>query len=84
MEELLKTAASQVPGLVVLCYLVQTFLKRDKERDSFISQLHGEHLAARGESRAAIQENTQSNQEVTAAVHRLLDQVRHRVEPKEP
>lgn len=71
MDDLLKTAVTQAPGLAVLCYLVVTFLKRDRDRDQFIRELHNEHLAARGESRDAINENTQSNREVTAAVHSL-------------
>lgn len=76
MEELLKNAATQVPGLVVLCYLVSTFLRAQKERDGFIHMMHQEHLAARGESREAIKENTESNREVTQAVHTLAEGLR--------
>ena len=68
MEEFLKTAITQAPGLVVLVFLVKTFLTRDKERDTFIMQLHQEHLAARGESRDAIKENTESNRAITSAM----------------
>lgn len=71
MEKFLETATAQAPGIVVLYLLVQTFLRRDKERDSFIQQLHAEHLAARGESREAIKDNTNSNKEVVKAVDRL-------------
>lgn len=72
MEELLKTAIGQAPSLVVLCFLVTLFLKRDRERDAFIQQLHMEHLAARGESRAAIAENTVSNRELANVVVKLV------------
>lgn len=75
MDELLKTALSQTPSLVVLYFLVTLFLKRDRERDLFIHQLHAEHLAARGESRDAIRENTESNKAVTQAIGSLADAV---------
>lgn len=76
MEELLKTAVSQAPGLVVLYFLVLMFLRRDKERDQFIQGLHNEHLAARGESREAIKENTESNRDVSKAIAELSSSVR--------
>jgi len=71
MEEILKTAASQVPGLVVLAMLVAAFLKRDKERedttskaneqrDAFIKLMHNEHLVARAESREAMRDNAEA------------------------
>lgn len=81
MDELLKTALGQAPGLVVLALVVRSFLTRDKERDAFIAQLHAEHLAARGESREAIKENTDSNRAVVSAIvslqTNLADALRH-------
>jgi len=68
MDEILKSAATQIPGLVVLCFLVQTFLRAQKERDALIQIMHVEHLSARSESRDAIRENTASNREVTKAI----------------
>jgi hypothetical protein len=76
MEEIVKTALGQCPSLCVLYLLVTMFLRRDKERDTFIGQLHGEHLAARGESREAIKENTESNRAVTHAIESLSMAVR--------
>lgn len=76
MDEIIKGAITQAPGLVVLCYLVGLFLKAQKERDAFIQIMHSEHLAARGESREAIQENTESNREVSEAVHSLHTAIR--------
>lgn len=73
MEAFIRTALEQAPSLTVLCLLVNLFLKRDRERDNFIRQLHDEHLAARGESREAIRENTESNRTVAKAVNRLTE-----------
>lgn len=79
MEKFIETAVTQAPGLVVLVFLVKTFLGRDKERDAFIQQLHQEHLAARGESRDAIKENTLSNRAVTEAMLTLNTTVQSRL-----
>lgn len=76
MDELIKTALAQSPGLVVLFLLVQMFLRRDRERDTFIAALHSEHMAARGESRQAIKENTESNLAVAKSMINLSDAVR--------
>ena len=94
-EKLLEQVVSQAPGLVIMYLLVSSFLKAQKERDELFSKaqaerddviknLHTEHLAARGESREAIRENTESNKEVVSALitlretivsHRLRDSV---------
>lgn len=76
MDKLLETALSHAPSLVVLVFLVRMFLNRDRERDGFIRQLHDEHLAARGESREAIRENTESNRAVVDAINRFAAKAR--------
>ena len=89
MEEVIKEIAKSAPSLAVLVLLVRFFfqhvkerdqavLQRDKERDVFIKNLHEEHLAARGESREAIRDNTVSNREIVNAVHTLTDIVKDR------
>ena len=76
MDKLLDTAATQAPGIVILFLMVNLFLRRDKERDSFIQSLHQEHLLARAESREAIRENTASNRDLSAAMGVLNEAVR--------
>lgn len=82
MEDLIKSAVNTVPGLVVLCWVVKEFLKSQKERDNFIKNLHNEHLAARGESRDAIKENTESNREVTKAISDLHSAMTKQTNPR--
>lgn len=79
MEKLLETAGTQAPYIVVLFLMVQMFLRRDKERDGFIAQLHQEHLLARAESRAAINDNTASNRELSSAMTILNEAVREQM-----
>lgn len=76
IPSLLAELVKQAPSLVVLFMLVDRFLKRDKERDMLLQQMHGEHILARGESRQAIRENTASNQEVTKALMIVSESVR--------
>ncbi len=73
MDEILKSWAAKVPELGALCFIVMAFLKSQNGRDEFLRSLHNEHLAARGESREAIKENTDSNREVSHAIHALKE-----------
>lgn len=91
MEKLLDQLSQNSPNLVVMVILVFAFFKRDKERDlvfiqrererdAFLQQLHQEHLAARGESRAAINKNSDCTDELTKAVITLPEQLRRVME----
>ena len=71
MEKLLEIAATQVPGLVVLTVLVTIFLRREKERDAFIQQLHAEHIDARRQSVDAIKENTRATLQLSEAIREM-------------
>ncbi len=77
MEKLFDQAVTQVPALAVLCFVVVTFLKAQKERDQFIGTLHAEHMAARRDGQSAILENTVSNREVTRALQSLQEVMRN-------
>ena len=58
MDDLLKTAVSQAPGLVVLVIIVTVFLKYMSKRDELIKGLTDEHLAERKIQRDVIERNT--------------------------
>jgi hypothetical protein len=76
MDQLLLKLVSEAPSLVALFLIVRMFLVREKDRDLFMDRLHSEHLAARAESRTAINDNTESNYAVCKAISTLTETVR--------
>jgi hypothetical protein len=58
MDEILKSAVAQTPGLVVLVIVVVVFLRYMGVRDGLIKGLTDEHLAERKLQRDLIERNT--------------------------
>ncbi len=71
MEEILKNALAQAPGLVVLVVLVIVFLKAMAKRDDFIKGLTDEHIAERRLQREVITLNTLAAGTNTAALNNV-------------
>ncbi len=76
MEELLKGAISQAPGLVVLVILVIKFLSAMGKRDELIKGLTDEHLTERRLQRDILERNTVAAIRNTQA----LDNMAHVIE----
>ena len=76
MDELLKTvltkALTQVPDLVVLSAVVVMGLrhlsKRDAQFETFLREVHEQHLDARQQSKEAIQDNTAVTKELSRTI----------------
>lgn len=71
MEEILKGAVSQAPGLVVLVFIVVVFLKHMAKRDELIKGLTDEHIAERRLQREVIRENTIAAANNTTALNNV-------------
>ena len=65
MEQILQKLLAEAPNMGVLLIVIYLFLKAQEKRDSFIKQLHDEHIEARKESKDAIKENTVATIELT-------------------
>ena len=71
MDDLLKTAISQAPSLVVLVIVVTVFLKYMGKRDELIKGLTDEHLAERKLQRDVIERNTVAATTNTVALNNV-------------
>jgi hypothetical protein len=71
MDDILKSAMSQVPGMVVLVIVVFYFLKYMGKRDELIKGLTDEHLSERKIQRDVIERNTVAAGVNTAALNNV-------------
>ena len=91
MESILKEAATQVPALVILCFLAWIFAKSDalvvsaflkqmsESRAEYlkaIERFHAENIEARALSRTTVAENTIANDKQSEAIQELTLEVR--------
>lgn len=94
MEDLLKIPAfQQVPGLIVLAFIVIAFLKyisardetrskQDAARDALYLNMHKEHIEARIGTQKALEltaVSTRDNAEATRANTRAIDDLRQTI-----
>lgn len=76
MDEMLKTAVSQVPNLCVLAIIIRWVLNHLKERDLFMQNLHSEHVDARKQSREVLHENAEAIKNVAVALQEVRDVIK--------
>jgi len=76
MDELLKTAVAQAPGLCVLALVVYWFLGHMKGRDELLKELHHEHMLARNDSRDALRETARAVKDNTEALLEMKNVIR--------
>lgn len=67
MEDILKSALSQVPGLVVLVVIVIVFLKFITKHNELIKALTDEHLYERKLTREALEKSAIANAQNASA-----------------
>lgn len=79
-DKVLISIADQTPGLVVLCFIVWTFLKHDAERDrqnaqrdQHSNEMHAEHMEARKVSRETMESNTKAFNDLTRVFQHQVD-----------
>ncbi len=82
MDELLKGAISQAPGLVVLVILVVKFLSAMAKRDDLIKGLTDEHLTERRLQRDILERNTVAAIRNTSALDNMARVIEKRTDYK--
>jgi hypothetical protein len=71
METMLQKILADAPQMGVLLVVVWMFLRAMEKRDSFIKQLHDEHIEARRAQQTAIADNTAATIDLTRSFKSL-------------